>query len=154
MISLNPSAGLVLCHRSNYQEKGNYPHLDYSARIRSGIYLWRICPTHSHIYRSPHVKNPHLLKAESKNNTSLLLKVLIQTQTHLWFTECETTTLPTEQQKAKIDSCAFLSLWSPLRLNPKRELTKWMTALHLKKDGEVDNLLECFSLTAITTHVL
>lgn len=59
----------------------------------------------------------------------------------------------TDQQKAKIDWCILFSLWSPLGWNTKRELTKWMTTLHLKKMGKPDNLLQCVSLTAITTPV-
>lgn len=49
MISLNPSAGLVLCHRSNYQEKGNYPHLDYPARIRVDLFVENLSNTFTHI---------------------------------------------------------------------------------------------------------
>ena len=70
MISLNPSARLVLCHRSNYQEKGNYPHLDYPARIPGNLFVENLSNTFTCIPSSTH-KEPSSPKVESKNNTSL-----------------------------------------------------------------------------------
>ena len=67
MISLNPSAGLVLCHRSNYQEKGNYLHLDYPARIRVNLFVENLSNTFTPIPSSTH-KEPSSPKVESKNN--------------------------------------------------------------------------------------
>lgn len=81
------------------------------------------------------------------------LKVLIQTQTHLWFTECETATPTNRATESKNRLVCIFQFVVSSAFKYKERVNKMNDYITPEEDGEADNLLECFSLTAITTHV-
>lgn len=70
VIGLNRSARLVLRQKSNYQQKENYPRLDYLAGIRVNIFVENLANTFTHT-PSYMRKEPSSPNVQSKNNASL-----------------------------------------------------------------------------------
>ena len=71
----------------------------------------------------------------------------------MWFTECETATPTNRATESKNRLvCIFQFVVSPV-FKHKERVNKMNDYITPEEDGEADNLPECFSLTAITTHV-
>lgn len=109
-LSWTHSTRLVLPHRGNDQQQQNDPCLRYPSRIRV-MYLWSTPPTlpRPYTHLPTHRGNPPPPTYEHEYRPSVLLKVLIQTQAHLWFTECETVT-PTKRQTESKNRLVYFSL--------------------------------------------